>query len=256
LDNVGFIQRLILNYNIVSKGKFTFSIRLADLLIAVPTILVVWYSYGMTKTIRYVVGLTLALITQRVFISAMIHVIGTEQSSLADALTLSRGANGAVLAGLVTSGIREHKGIAAWIGWLMPLLGVTDWLDGALARRAGPTLLGGVLDIEADSWLTFWSAAGAVAWGEVPVWCLLPPILHYLEPLQALMQGKLPQGGGPLWYRLAGASQMGLLIGALAPFDWRQRKQFLTAASFPITIGQCTAIFVHLAMNLKHNRVR
>jgi len=256
LDSEGFIQKQILNYNIVSKGKLTFSVRLADLLVAVPTILVVWHAYGTPKAIRYVVGLTLALITQRAFISAMIHVIGTEQSSLADALTLSRSANGAVLAGLVTSGIRERRGIVGWIGWLMPLLGVTDWLDGALARRAGPTLLGGVLDIEADSWLTLWSAAGAVAWGEVPGWCLLPPILHYLEPLQALTQGKLPRGGGPWWYRLAGASQMGLLIVALAPFDWRQRKQFLTAASLPITMAQCIAIFVRLSMIPRHIRAR
>ena len=94
--------------------------------------------------------------------------IGPEQSSLADTLTLSRAATGAVLAGLVASGIRDRKGIAGWIGWLMPLFGVTDWLDGPLARRAGPTCLGGVLDIEADSWLTLWSAAGAVAWGNIP----------------------------------------------------------------------------------------
>ena len=256
MDNEGFIQQLILNYNILSKGKLTYSIRLIDLLVAVPTILIIWRAYGLTKTIRFVVGLTLALVIQRSFISAMIHIIGTEKSSLADALTLSRGANGAVLAGIVTSGIRERKGIAGWIGWLMPLLGVTDWLDGSLARRAGPTRLGGVLDIEADSWLTLWSAAGAVTWGELPSWCLLPPIIHYLEPLQSLMHGKLPQGGGPWWYRLAGVSQMGLLIVALAPFDWRQRKQFLTAASLPISIGQCAAIFVRLAMILKHDQGR
>jgi phosphatidylglycerophosphate synthase len=256
LDNEGFIQQLLLNYNILSKGKLIYSVRLIDLLIAAPTILVILRAYGLTKAIRYAVGLTPALMTQRAFISAMTHVIGTEQSSLADALTLSRGANGAVLAGLVTSGIRERKGIAGWIGWLMPLLGVTDWLDGSLARRAGPTRLGGALDIEADSWLTLWCAAGAVSWGELPDWCLLPPIMHYLEPLLALMQGKLPQGGGPWWYRLAGASQMGLLIVALAPFDWRERKQFLTVASLPISIGQCAAIFVRLAIILKHDQSR
>ena len=61
------------------------------------------------------------------------------------------------------------------------------------------------------------------------------------------MQGKLPQGRGPWWYRLAGASQMGLLIVALAPFDWRQRKQILYAASLPVSIAQCAAIFVRLA---------
>ena len=253
LKNEDFIQKLIFNYNIFSKGKLTYSIRLIDLLVAVPSILIIWHAYGLTKAIRYMVGLTLALMTQRAFISAMIHVIGTEQSSLADALTLNRGANAAVLAGLVTSGIRERKGIAGWIGWLMPLLGVTDWLDGSLARRAGPTRLGSVLDIEADSWLTLWSATGTVAWGELPGWCLLPPFIHYLEPSFALRQGELPQGGGPWWYRLAGASQMGLHIVALAPFDWRNRKKFLTTASVPISIGQCAAILLRLAAILMYN---
>jgi len=199
------------------------------------------------------IGLSLALMTQRVFISAMIHLIGTERSSLADALTLSRGANGAVLAGLVTSGIRDRKGIAGWIGWLMPLLGVTDWLDGPLARRVGPTRIGGVLDFEADSWLTLWSAVGTVAWGKLPGWCLLPPIIHYLEPAVAFRQSNLPRGGGPWWYRIAGVGQMGLLIVALAPFDWQKRKQFLSAASVPISIGQSAAIFVRLAITLKQH---
>ncbi len=252
----GFIQQLLLYYNGLSKGKLIYSVRLVDLIVAVPTTLIIWCAYGLTKAIRYLVGLTIALAAQRAFLSTMIRKIGTEQSSLADALTLSRGANGAVLAGLVTSGIRARKGIAGWIGWLMPLLGVTDWLDGSLARRAGPTRLGGVLDIEADSWLTLWSAAGAVAWGELPGWCLLPPIIHYLEPLLALMQGKLPQGGGPWWYRIAGASQMGFLIVALAPFDWRQRKQILTAASLLVSMGQCAAIFVRLARILKKGQGR
>ncbi|HYA98764.1 MAG TPA: hypothetical protein VED37_00955 [Ktedonobacteraceae bacterium] len=91
-----------------------------SLLVAIPTIIIIWRFYGLLKAVRYMIGLSLALMTQRVFISAMIHLIGTERSSLADALTLSRGANGAVLAGLVTSGIRDRKGIAGWIAWLVP----------------------------------------------------------------------------------------------------------------------------------------
>ncbi len=253
MANEGFIQQLLLRYNVLSKGHLTYSVRLVDLMVAVPTTLVIWRAYGLRKTILYLVGFTMALATQHAFLSAMIHKIGTEQSSLADALTLSRGTNGAVLAGLVTSGIRDRKGIAGWIGWLMPLLGVTDWLDGTLARKAGPTQLGTVLDIEANSWLTLWSSAGAVAWGNLPRWCLLPPLMHYLEPLQALLQGNLPRGGGPWWYRLAGSSQMGLLIVSLAPFDWTQRKQILTSASLPVSIGQCTAIFANIASKLKES---
>lgn len=173
LKNNSLLQRLIRDYDIFSKRKLSYSIRLIDLLVTIPTICVIWRFYGRSKAIRYVIGLMLALKTQHVFIDTIIRLIGDEQSSLADALTLSRGANGAVLAGLVTSGIYDRKGISGWIGWLMLLFGVTDWLDGSFARLAGTTRLGGVLDIEADSWLTFWSAAGTVAWGGLPIWCLL-----------------------------------------------------------------------------------
>src|SRR3974377_1944757 len=82
LDNEGFIQKLIFTYNVLSKRKITYSIRLIDLLVAVPTILIIWRAYSLTKAIRYMVGLTLALMTQDAFIYTMIHVIGTEQSSL------------------------------------------------------------------------------------------------------------------------------------------------------------------------------
>ena len=247
----GLTQQLLLRYSTLSKGKLSLSVRLVELLVAVPTTLVIGRTYGSRSMLRYVSGLTLALATQHAFISAMIRKIGPEQSSFADVLTISRAATGAVLAGLVTSGVRDRKGIAGWCGWLMPLLGVTDWVDGSLARKAGPTRLRDVLDIEADSWLTLWSAAGAVAWGNLPRWCLFPPIIHYLDPLLVLKQGKLPQGGGPLWYRMIGASQMALLIVALAPINWWQRKQILTAISLPVSIGQCTAIIVLLARKLQ-----
>jgi phosphatidylglycerophosphate synthase len=253
LADEGFIQQLLLRYHILSKGNLTYSVRLVDLMVAVPTTLVIWRAYGLRKTIRYLVGFTLALAAQRAFISAMIHKIGREQSSLADALTLSRGANGAVLAGLLTSGVRDRKGVVGRIGWLMALLGVTDWLDGTLARRAGPTRLGGVLDIEADSWLTLWSAAGAVAWGNLPAWCILPTIIRYLDPLHALMHGKLPQGGGPWWCRVTGTGQMGLLFLALTPIDFPRRKQILTAVALPVSSAQCAAVLVLLIRKLREN---
>jgi phosphatidylglycerophosphate synthase len=246
LDNEGFIQQLLLNYKILSKGKLTYTVQLIDLLVVVPTILVIWRAYGLIKAIRYVSGLTLALTTQRAFISAMIRKIGPERSSLADVLTISRAATGAVLFGLVASGIRDRKGIAGWISFLMPLMGatVTDWLDGPLARHAGPTRLGGVLDIEADSWLTLWSAAGAIAWGDLPAWSILPPILRYLDPLHALMHGELPQGGGLWWCRVTGTSQMVLFFVALTPVDFQKRKQVLTAAAFPVSSAQCVSVLV------------
>lgn len=255
LDNDGLIQQLLLNYNILSKGKLIYSVRLIDLLVAVPTTLVIWRAYGLTKAIRYLVGLTIALAIQRAFISAMIRKIGPEQSTLADLLTISRATTGAVLAGLVTSGVRDRKGIAGWIGLLMPLLGATttDWLDGPLARYAGTTRVGGVLDIEADSWLTLWAAAGAIIWGDLPAWSILPPVVRYLDPLHTLIHGKLPQGGGPWWCRVTGTSQMGLFFVALTPIDFQKRKQLLTAVALPVSSAQCAAILVLLIKKLREN---
>jgi len=59
----GLTQQLLLRYNTVSKGKLPLSIRLVELLVAVPTTLVIWHTYGLRSTIRYVSGLTLALAT-------------------------------------------------------------------------------------------------------------------------------------------------------------------------------------------------
>jgi phosphatidylglycerophosphate synthase len=251
----GLIQQLLLRYNTLSKGKLSLSIRMVELLVVVPTTLVIWRAYGLRSTIRYLLGLTLALATQRAFISAMIGKIGTEQMSLADVLTISRAATGAVLAGLVISGIRDRKGVAGWIGLLMPLLGATatDWLDGPLARLVGPTRLGSVLDIEADSWLTLWSAAGAIAWGDLPAWSILPPIIRYLDPLNAVMHGKLPQGGGPWWCRVTGTGQMGLFFVALTPIDFQRRKQLLAAVALPVSTAQCAAILVRLTRKFREN---
>jgi len=251
----GLTQQLLPRYNTLSKRKLPLSVRLVELLVAVPPTLVIWRTYGLSSTIRYMSGLTLALATQRAFISAMIGKIGPEPSSLADVLTISRAASGAVLAGLVTSGIRDRKGIAGWISLLMPLLGATatDWLDGPLARHAGPTRLGGVLDIEADSWLTLWSATAAIAWGNLPAWCILPPIIRYLDSLHSLLHNKLPQGGGSWWCRLTGTCQMVLLFLALTPIDFPRRKQLLIAVALPVSSAQCAAVLVLLGRKLREN---
>src|SRR5215469_16257070 len=119
----GPVQELLHLYNTTTRGKLLLSELFVELSVAVPTTLIIWRTYGLRKTMFYLVGLTLALLTQRAFISTMIRKIGPEQSTLADMLTLGRAATGAVLAGLVSSGIRDRKGVAGWIGLLLPLLG-------------------------------------------------------------------------------------------------------------------------------------
>src|SRR5216683_1519720 len=209
-----------------SAGDLGRVMQKIELATAVSTAIVIGRIYGLRATIRYLAGLT---------------------------LTLSRAAIGAVLAGLVASGIRDRTGMAGRLSWSMILLGATglDWLDGPLARRAGATRLGGALDIEADSWVTLWSAASAVAWGDLPRWCLLPPILRYLDPLVDLYRGKLPKGGGPWWSRLTGTSQMVLFLTALAPLNGQWRKQALAVVTFPVSGTQGAAIVVLLAKKIQ-----
>lgn len=247
------VQELLHLYDTATGGKVLHCELFVDVLIAVPTTLIIWKTYGLRKTIPYLVGLKVALVTQHTFISTVIRKIGPEHTTLADLLTLSRAVIGGVLAGLVSSGIRDRKGVAGWIGMLMPLLGATasDWLDGPLARYAGPTRLGSVLDIEADSWLTYWTALGAITWGGLPAWCLLPPVLRYLEPLLALMHGKLPEGGGLWWTRVTGTSQMVLFFVALIPIDFQKRKQLLTIVALPVSSAQCVAILFPLIKNFR-----
>lgn len=213
----------------------------------------IWRVYGLRSTIRYLVGLIPALMAQRLFLFAMGRKTGTKRASLADVLTLYRASAGSVLAGLVASGIRDRTGSVGRVGWSLILLGATasDWLDGPLARRVGATRLGSALDIEADSWLTLWSAASAVAWGDLPRLCLLPPVLRYLDPLVDLRRGKLPQGGGPWWSRLTGSGQMVLFLTALAPASWRWRKRTLDIAVLPVSGGQSIAIIVLLARKIR-----
>ena len=166
--------------------------------------------------------------------------VGQEHASAADLLTLSRGVCAALLAGLITARLRDRTGLAAWVAWAATLWASTlgDWLDGPLARRWGQTRLGGAMDIEADSWVTLWSAAYAVFNNSLPNWCLLAPVVRYVHPLLDVKAGDLPRGGGPWWARVTGAAQMGLILVALAPTRWRWRRRVLTTTVGPISMSQ------------------
>src|SRR5215207_9128232 len=89
--------------------------------------------------------------------------------SPADAVTLVRATSGATLLALVACGGRDGAGPSRRIAFALLLGAVaSDWVDGPLARRDGPSRLGAVLDIEADSLLTLGGAAAATAWGGLP----------------------------------------------------------------------------------------
>jgi len=201
--------------------------------------------------LRFGVGFALAWLAQFALICALRRRIGAERSTMADLLTLARMTIGSALAGLVVAGLRGATGresVVGWLAWGAALLAASalDWLDGPLARRLGPTRLGGALDIEADSWLTLWSAAGAVAWGGLPWWMMIAPILRYIHPIRAMLRGGLPRGGDPWWGLVTGVAQMAMLLTALAPIVGQTRDAALWLASIPISAGQTLAMLVML----------
>jgi phosphatidylglycerophosphate synthase len=124
----------------------------------------------------------------------------------ANLVTFSRGLAAALLCGTAFSG----RGLGA--AWPMLMAGCTaaDWMDGPLARRLGPTRLGALLDVEADSWLTLWAAIAAYRQNWLGGVALLAPTLRY--PLAVGRAGRLRP-----WQRAAGVTQMAVLCAALAP---------------------------------------
>jgi phosphatidylglycerophosphate synthase len=131
----------------------------------------------------------------------------------ANVLSFSRAGAASWLCGYAAS---PRSGAHRAAAWLILLWGATatDWLDGPLARRTGPTALGAVLDLEADSWLTLSAAAAAWRSSSLPAWCLVPPALRYVVRAQCGLTSPMATAG---WQKAAGVSQMVVLSGALAP---------------------------------------
>ena len=160
--------------------------------------------------------------------------------SLVDGITLSRGGTGALMVGLIASGVRDRRGPAGWLGWLALLYGaiVSDWLDGPIARRLGTSEAGVMLDIEADSWLTLCSSAAAVSWGGLPAYVVAPPIARYVRiaALRRWVPYRQLVSGDPLWTRHIGMAQMMLFIAALAPFGGRATR-ILVKIGTPLVVA-------------------
>lgn len=131
----------------------------------------------------------------------------------ANLLTLSRAGAASWLCGYAAS---PRPGRNRALAWAALLWGVTvsDWLDGPIARHFGPTRFGAVLDLEADSWLTLWAAVAAWRSGGLPAYCLIAPLARYLVRGR---RGFSTPMATARWQKAAGAAQMVVLTGALAP---------------------------------------
>ncbi len=225
----------------LDDGDIRLKLALVGLAYAIPTSAALLGSgYGLLGVVRFLAGFAGAWLAQYAFVAFLRWRCDSESSTAADYLTLGRMTTGALLAGIVVVGLRDRASPVGWYVWLSALIGASlfDWLDGPLARRLGPTTLGGALDIEADSWLTLWCAVAAIAWGGLPWWVVIAPVIRYIHPIRALAKGDLPSGGDPWWGVLTGVAQMILLLSALAPIVGQQRDHLLWFASIPISAGQ------------------
>ena len=199
--------------------------------------------------IRYACGALAGTLALHLLVGALQHRVGRKPFTLADALTRGRFATGTMLVALAIAGFRARVTLAGGIAWGIALLAATllDWLDGPIARRVGPTRLGGALDIEADSWLTLSTAVAVVVFGGLPWWVLAPPLLRYIHPVRAWLAGDVPAGGGPWWARVTGVAQMALLLAALAPAEGDARDTILSGAAYPIVGAQLLALLALLS---------
>ena len=93
----------------------------------------------------------------------------------------------------------------------------SDWLDGPLARRAGPSPHGARFDLEADSILTLGAGIAAVRRG-APAVLLLAPLARYAV---AAIRPSLTSDERR-WDRFTGVAQMIVLALAIArvPLGW------------------------------------
>lgn len=203
-----------------------------------PLGLIVKRRYGGAAAWRFGAGTTAALLGQQALVGLALK--RRHRLSLVDGITLSRGATGALMIGLIASRVRDRRGPAGWLSWMALLYGaiVSDWLDGPIARRLGTSEAGAMFDIEADSWLTLCSSAAAVTSGGLPAYVVAPPVARYvrLAALRRWVPYRQLVSGDPLWTRHIGMAQMMLFIAALAPFGGRATR-ILVKIGAPLVVS-------------------
>jgi phosphatidylglycerophosphate synthase len=231
---------------------------LLAVVIGVPLSILTMRDFGNEMALRFVVYLVIICLPWVALLAALRRRIGPEPNRWATLLTLSRLVTGCALAAFVLSGARDRMQTAAIVMWILVVLTATlsDWFDGALGRREGPTRFASSLDIESDSWLTLWSAVAAILLGGLPWICLLPPVMRYIHPLLALRAGKLPVGGGPWWSRVTGMTQMAVLMAGFAPIAGPARDAILGIIIWPVSLAQLATMLALLAFRRRERQER
>ena len=162
------------------------------------------------------------LVQQLLIARALAHRDEGEPDDLdpVDALTLSRGLAASIVAAAAIAGPHDRRRYATRIAWPLALGGstLTDWIDGPLARRRGPTRLGRVLDLELDSWLTLATTLAGTRLGTLDAICLVTPSLRYLAMASPISYEDVHAVGKSDRARNLGFTQMALALASFAPF--------------------------------------
>src|ERR1700744_5486554 len=78
-----------------------------------------------------------------------------------------------LLSWLIYKGYERNDNTLLWAALIAGvLIGCTDWVDGMLARKYGPTVLGGLLDPIADKIFIAFAYTPFAAIGMIPAWAL------------------------------------------------------------------------------------
>ncbi|MFW6291634.1 MAG: FkbM family methyltransferase [Spirochaetota bacterium] len=108
----------------------------------------------------------------------------------------------------------------------------TDFLDGLLARRLGPTAFGAKLDMETDALFILALSLFAVHWFALPAWIAAAGLLRYLVAIPFLLMPE-PRFPRPfaIFAKSACAVSAVLLVAAILPADVMPAALRLGAAS-------------------------
>ena len=119
----------------------TQAIGLLAVVIGVPLAVLIVRDVGAQVGLRFVIYLALACVLWVALLVALRRRIGPEPNRWATVLTLSRLVTGCALAAFVLAGARDRLQPAVIVLWALVVLTATvsDWLDGPLGRREGPT---------------------------------------------------------------------------------------------------------------------
>ncbi len=106
----------------------------------------------------------------------------------------------------------------ALAGWLIFIIGWTDWIDGYLARRLNQVSeLGKALDPIADRMMIASAVVGGLIVGALP-WVIGYPLIARELFMAAVTVNLARRGGAPLVVRILGKRSTFLLYGAIPAF--------------------------------------